>query len=269
LLGNTAAGKTTLLTQLHGRLQAGDGVLRARSAPESIAPIQAALQRLEQGLAVEHTPGTTDVEQVLHAVTSTGHSIDVVLPDYAGEALADIVVTRRISSTWQSRIRGAEHWILLLRLSQQPRLPNVLERPVANGRADTALAGLGPLPDRLPLDLWTVELLQILLHTRYTHDHVGPLPHLTVALSCWDELTYSAGIPSRILQEQLSPVAGFCAAHWPESRLTVVGLSAQGRSLHKDEETEDFVNFGPQQKGWLVTPEGERNGDLTRLLVYK
>lgn len=268
LLGNAAAGKTTLLTQLHGRLQAGGGRLGMRSAPESLAPIQVALQRLEQGLAVEHTPRTTNVEQVLHAVTDAGRPVDVVLPDYAGEALAEIVASRRISPTWQDRVRNAGRWILLLRLSQHPALPDVLDRPVADLRTDSAPEQVNPDASVLPLDLWTVELLQILLHTLHADEGIWALPRLTVALSCWDELHLPDGtMPSRVLAERVPLVAGFCAAHWAESALTVVGLSAQGQTLHREDEAVNFVDSGPQRMGWLVTPDGARDGDFTRLLA--
>lgn len=268
LLGNAATGKTTLLTQLHGRLQAGDGQLGMRSAPESLAPIQAAMQRLEQGLAVEHTPRSTNVEQVLHAVTDAGRPVDVVLPDYAGEVLAEIVASRRISPAWRGRVRSARCWVLLLRLSQHPALPDVLDRPVADIRTDTAPEQGIPDTSVLPLDLWTVELLQILLHTLRADKGLGDLPHLTVALSCWDELLLPDGtVPSQVLAERVPLVAGFCVANWAESALTVVGLSAQGQTLHRDDEAVNFVDSGPQRMGWLVTPDGDRDGDLTRLLA--
>jgi hypothetical protein len=268
LLGNAGAGKTTLLTQLYGRLQAGSGQLRMRSAPASIAPIRAAMQRLEQGLPVEHTPNTTNVEQVLHAFDGAGRPVDIVLPDYAGESLTDVVTSRRVPPLWQQRIRRTEHWVLLLRLAQHSSLPDVISRPVANPQSD----GAAVHPDggaALPLDLWAVELLQILLHTRRTDPIRRPPPRLTVALSCWDELGKSgtAGTPDQQLRKRTALVADFVVAHWTGRPPAVVGLSAQGQALSKDDEAANFVDQGPQQMGWLVLPDGTRDPDLTRLLT--
>lgn len=268
LLGNAGTGKTTLLAQLHGRLQAGGGRMRMLRAPASLAPIQAALQRLEQGLAVEHTPQSTNVEQILHAIDDGGRPVDLSLPDYAGESLADVVASRRISPVWRERIRSAGHWILLLRLSQQPVLPDVLHRPVT-----AAQVAAGPERDTqsapgLPLDLWSVELLQILLCVLGARGTLLPLPRLTVALSCWDELDLpDAAVPSQVLKERAPLVSSFCAAHWARGTLNFIGLSAQGQNLHKDKEAVAFVDSGPQEMGWLVTPDGKRDPDLTCLLA--
>lgn len=268
LLGNADVGKTTLLTQIHGRLQAGTGRLSMRSAPESLAPIQAALRRLEQGLAIEHTPHTTNVEQILHAIDDIGHPIDIVLPDYAGETLADVVASRRIPAAWRERVCTTGRWILLLRLSQHPPLPDVLNRPVANTETDGTPERTAQESLELPLDLWSVELLQILMHARRASHSRRSFPRLTLVLSCWDELNIPHGTaPSQVLTERAPLVADYCAAHWAAAMLSIVGLSAQGRALHKDQEATDFVDSGPQQMGWLVTPEGEHDGDLTRLLT--
>lgn len=268
LLGKAAAGKTTLLAQLHGRLQAGEGQLRMLRAPASLKPIQDALERLEQGVAVEHTPQSANFVQVLHAVDQAGHPVDMSLPDYAGETLADVVTRRRIPSVWRERIHSTRHWILLLRLSQQPELPDVVSRPIAAAQVSTGPKQATPSAPELPLDLWTVELLQILLYVRRADGAPQPLPRLTIAISCWDELNLPDGaMPARILEDRAPLVSSFCAAHWPPSALCVAGLSAQGQSLHKDEETPAFVDSGPQQLGWLVAPDGARDPDLTRLLA--
>lgn len=268
LLGKAAAGKTTLLAQLHGRLQAGEGQLRMLRAPASLKPVQDALGRLEQGLAVEHTPQSANFVQVLHAVDRTGHAVDMSLPDYAGETLADVVAQRRISADWRQRIGSAGHWILLLRMSQQPELPDVVDRPVAAVQGDAEPGHVTSGAPELPLDLWTVELLQVLLYVRRAGDGTRPLPRLTVAISCWDELNLPEGtVPARVLGERAPLVTSFCAGHWPPDALCVVGLSAQGQNLHRDEETADFVDLGPQRMGWLMLPDGTRDPDLTRLLA--
>jgi hypothetical protein len=266
LLGNADSGKTTLITQLYLRLQAGEGRLRMLRAPSSLKPILASSERLAQGLAVEHTPQFTNVEQVLHAVDADGVAIDMRLPDYPGESLADVVTRRQVPPLWRERLRSAARWILLLRLSQQPELPDVYHRPVAAARSAPPAQDSGA-SQPLQLDLWAVELLQMLLFVMRSGDEPLPPPPLTIALNCWDELTLAPGsTPASVLSERAPLVGSFCAAQWT-AELTVIGLSPQGQTLHRDKEAAAFIDLGPQRMGWLVTADGSRDPDLTRLLT--
>jgi len=113
VLGGPAAGKTTFLIQLYGRVSAGTGKLRARGAPASLASIEEGFRRLQQGVAVAHTPHGTDTSLSLAAVDFDGRSIDITVPDYAGEDLRRLVDERRLHDRWR-REAESDQWLLLI-----------------------------------------------------------------------------------------------------------------------------------------------------------
>ncbi|WP_194822197.1 hypothetical protein [Micromonospora sp. S-DT3-3-22] len=266
VLGGPAAGKTTFLVQLHGRLSAGEGKLRARAAPASLTAIEEGFRRLQQGLAVAHTPQGTDTSLSLAAVDLDDRPIDVTVPDYAGEDLRRLVDERRIQDRWHSQAASGDQWLLVIRLARHPDLPDVLTRPIG----ELARASLAPEdgdPHALPVDMWAVELLQALLHTRRLNSgQPRPLPRLTLVLSCWDELGAPSGtLPANIARERLSLLNSYCRATW-KGLFDVVGLSSQGQPLDEAEPAADYLDAGPQQMGWIITSAGERDGDLTLLV---
>lgn len=265
VLGGAGTGKTTFLVQLYGRIKVGKGRLRARGAPESLAPIEDGLKRLQQGVAVRHTAQGTDVTLALPAATQDDTAVDIVIPEYAGEDLGRMIAARAIPERWRTAAT-ADRWLLLIRLSQHPELPDVLSRPIgelANRPADPA-----PSSETLPVDMWAVELLQALLYWR--HHARGTMrlhPRLTLVLSCWDELGGDKATPTAIAHERLALVDSFCRSTWRPGLFEVAGLSAQGQRLDDDEPSEDYLDNGPQQMGWIVTADGATDRDLTALVA--
>lgn len=266
VLGGAAAGKTTFLVQLHGRVSAGGGTLRARSAPASLTAIEEGYKRLQQGLAVAHTPHGTNTSLSLAAVDRDGRPIDVTVPDYAGEDLRRLVDERRVQDRWRSQAASGDQWLLLIRLARHPDLPDVLTRPIgelARASIDTEDSD----PQALPVDMWAVELLQALLHARRL-DMVQPppLPRLTLVLSCWDELEAPpVTLPADIAGERLALLNSYCRATWG-GLFDVAGLSAQGQPLDENQPADDYLDAGPQQMGWIVTSAGTYDSDLTLLV---
>ena len=266
VLGGAGTGKTTFLVQLYGRIKVGRGRLRARGAPESLAPIEAGLKRLQQGVAVMHTAQGTDVTLSLPATTRDEVAVDIVIPDYAGEDLGLVIAGRAIPERWRVAAT-ADRWLLLIRLSQHPELPDVLSRPIgelANRPSEPAAAS-----EALPVDMWAVELLQALLYWRH-HDRcvTAPHPRLTLVLSCWDELGATQGeTPETIARQRLALLDTFCRSTWPASLFDVAGLSAQGHALDDDQPSEDYLDHGPQEMGWIMAGEGAKDVDLTALVA--
>lgn len=265
LLGPADAGKTTLIIQMHGRLDASVGVLRSRASPTTLEPISAGLARLQQGLPVEHTPKGTSLHLDLLAETEEGDPLDITLPDYAGEDLESVMRNRRVPAAWRDLARSADRWLLLMRLSKQVHLPDVISKPIGVLAARAAVDD-API-DELPDDMWAVELLQVLSYVcgprrpaRRTH------PGLALVLSCWDELQLREGIiPADVAAKRLAVLDSYCRTTWTSEAYNVFGLSAQGRTLDKGESNEDFLDAGPQSMGWLILPDGRRCSDLTRL----
>lgn len=267
VLGGAGAGKTTFLVQLHGRMSAGASALKARQAAASLAPIEEAYRRLQQGKAVGHTAQGTDVTLEVPAVDSQGRSVDILIPDYAGEDLLRAVVDRTFPTRWRNAATEAAEWLMLIRLTKHTLLPDVLTRPIGElawGSIDEPSAG----PLALPSDMATVELLQALLYARGQEERgERSLPRLTIALSCWDELhDVAEGVrPGDVLAERAALIDSFCRATWGNG-YQVMGLSAQGCALDDAQPAADFLDNGPERMGWMVTPDGTRNPDLTLVI---
>ncbi|MDQ3933614.1 MAG: hypothetical protein M3340_03175 [Actinomycetota bacterium] len=263
VLGVAGAGKTTLLIQLFGRLQAGEGMLRLRESPRNLARLQTGLTRLNQGLPVQHTPTGDEFVQLLPAEDAAGVPIDLALPDYSGEDLKKVVTERRLPERWRELATSSEHWMLLMRLSQHPQRPDVLSKPLGTLAAEAQRTAKGEDPDQLPLDMWGVELLQML---QYARSEIGmPRPRLSLVMSCWDELDRADATPEKLARERLALLHSYCRAHWPDNAYRVLGLSAQGQPLDENRPAGEYLNNGPERMGWLVLSDGDRDPDLTRL----
>jgi hypothetical protein len=265
VLGVANSGKTTFLIQLFGRLKKGSFALRARGVPRDLARLEAGLARLNQGLPVEHTPSGHEFTQSLPAITRDGRSVDIALPDYSGEDLSKVVRERRLPERWRELARETEHWALLLRLSQQARTPDVLSNPIGE-LATRAWTAAETDPDRLPLDIWAVELLQMLLYARAEIGGNRSKPLLSIVLSCWDELNIEQGRrPRDVASERLALLDSFCKSQWSAGKYCVFGLSAQGQELDREHASAEFMDSGPERMGWLTLSDGTRDSDLTLL----
>jgi len=74
-------------------------------------------------------------------------------------------------------------------------------------------------------------------------------------------LTGSFGVGKTSLFNQ------FIHSIWDSHKLKIYGLSAQGQSLSKDEIDDDYIDEGPENKGYLILPNGEKCKDITRLIA--
>ena len=270
VLGAHESGKTTFVVQLLGRVQrVAEGRLRARTAPTSIGPYRAALERIEEGLAPDHTETALFAETPLPLVHDRSGPVDLMWPEYAGETLQSMVASRRIPRRWVERCQESDVWLVFVRLSTTFVPEDVISRrilpraggddvPQAEDEELTALSGQASL----------VELLQMLLHLRGSAITPGvKRPVLGVLLSRFDEVQARHGPerrqPDLILRERLPLVASFVDSVWaPDSRV-ILGVAATGRPLLRDEPDLDFILEGPERQGYVVLPDGTENSDLT------
>lgn len=266
ILGGPNSGKTTLLVQLYGRIDSGSGLFVRRAAPISLQPVQDGYRRLQQGLPVAHTTRGTSTSLELAAQTADGHSVDILVPDYAGEDLVHLVDDRSVSPEWHSAAAGSDSWVMLVRLADYAVPPDVLTRPIGELARSAIPVSDDTMPAGLPMDIWAVELLQALLYARHRAG-VSRTPHLKLLLSCWDELDQStqAETPPAVASGRIALLDSFCRNHWGD-RYSVNGLSSQGCTLHADQPSDAFIDDGPQEMGWIVVEDGSVESDLTRLL---
>lgn len=263
LLGGFGVGKTTFLVQVFGRMQLSGSDLRSTGAPASLVPIRDGLASLAKGVPVSHTPSGVEVVQELNVQTRDGLQLDISVPDYAGESLDAIVENRQVPEHWRERCLQSNRWILFVRLERMGEVPDFIA-------ADAQSRGLADQTDvPLPLDMRLVELLQMLWLERKRQEALADRPSLVVVLSCWDEITslVPAIEPGRLLQDRMPLLSSFAETNWNRDKMTVVGLSAQGRFLAEAEPDGDFVDLGPEEMGYLVRADGTSTTDLTELLL--
>lgn len=267
VLGGPSSGKSTLLMQLYGRAASGECQLTNYSAPESLSAISEGWKRLQQGLPPAHTSHGTDTSLTLTTVDQHGRHLDITIPDYAGEDLQGVGNSRRVSDRWRDMASASNHWILLVRLSHHPDIPDLISRPVGQLASAAPVSPDGGASDTLPVDMLAVELLQILRHIR-SQTLSPPAPvRLTLGLSCWDELEMPVGtVPADVAFSRLALVDSFCRARFG-SGYSVVGLSSQGRPLSEGSPDGEFIDYGPHKMGWLVREDGTPDSDLTKLIA--
>ncbi len=263
VLGGYGTGKTTLLVQLFGRIQAGHNRLQVVSAPASLAPVREGLASLAQGRPVSHTPSGVEVTQELSAKTSDGDRIEISIPEYGGETLDAVVEDRKVPEWWRAHCAESSRWLLLVRVERMEEIPDFAsEASQLEGASEDSTT-------QLPLDMRLVELLQILSHDRQRFSGVRVRPSLTVVLSCWDEMTTASPgtVPAQVLAERMPLLSTFLETNWVSAGSAVFGLSAQGRALDKSAPDEEFIDQGPERMGYVILPDGSPTDDLTELLL--
>jgi len=270
LLGGPNSGKTHYAGQLYGRLRRRPGVLELRNdqgTPSDLSSLDEVFNCLEEGRAAGHTPTDTWSEILLPLVDRNGRCLDLRWPDYGGEQLNSVFEQREISEKWRSRLVEADGWMILIRLESETTfddaLDQLVERP-SDGSTPSAR------PETWDANAKWVELLQLLLHVSGTGSHKRlKKPKLAILLSCYDEVNSSQGLPCDVLGEYLPLLSSFINSNWSSDSFSVWGLSSLGVPLTPDNSNDDFVDEGPEEQGWVISPEsGKQDDDLSKPLAW-
>lgn len=262
ILGESASGKTHLAAQVLGRLRSANGRLRFRKQPAQYRMLEDVLDSLAEGRSARHTPAGFYDEIIFNLTDDRGAELDLIWPDYAGEQVSEIVTKRALRPEWAERIEKADRFVLLVRLSGVVDRKSALfaKRSTgpqnANPNSDKSGTDSGKLPEQLRL----IELLQILKH-KVGGAALSGKP-LIVLLSCADELG-EMEIPRDVLETHMPMLSSFLTANWEEGSWNCWGVSALGRPLKNDGRDEEFADEGPCKQGWVITPTGSRDPDLT------
>lgn len=269
VLGGPDSGKSTYLLQLYGRAFDGDGQVRLRGAVDSMVAIRDGLARLATGRPAGHTANGTETSLTLPLVDNdTGREWDITVPDYAGEDLRRVGDALRLPDRWRDLAGTSDHWVVMVRLSLYPDMPDLVSRPVGELASASPERLGGPDVQKLPIDMFLVDLLQLLQHGRAQREVTNDL-RVTVVLSCWDELDYADDtLPSQVVRDQLALLDSYCTTTFGP-RYRVLGLSAQGRALTDADPAVEFIDEGPGAMGWLVCEDGARDPDLTKLIAVE
>jgi hypothetical protein len=268
IIGGAATGKTHYFGQLALRLEASKGALKYYEPPENLEPIEQAMKCLNHGRAAAHTVGHTTNKVVLPIEFQNGARARLEWPDYAGERLKDLVSRRHGGSDWAEDARNSHAWLLFVRHDQMRSGRDLLNRPVIDVLKERIESNGKEVP-WMP-QAQVIELLQMLLFLRRASLRSQlRAPILGIALSCYDQLPererfLRPGDAFRVMSPMLSH---FIESNWAASARFVIGLSALGRPLDKEKADENFVDTGPAANGWIITPQGQENTDLTWPLV--
>lgn len=274
VVGEHNVGKTNYGVQLLGRLRVSQSQLKMPGIAESIAPFEAGLAALNDGRPPEHTPAAANHELTL-PLKLGGRTFSLRWPDYGGEQVSDILLSRYLSEAWQQRVDQSGGWILFLRLGADANPADALQRPIV--RHEKPVAAPPAIPAAPPATTagvkWNssaraVELLQMLLHAkRVSLHHYVRTPPLAVALSCWDELGEEAR-PDDVLARRMPMLREFLTSVWAADCLAVFGLSSLGGSLDVPKVSEAHRDAGPETQGFVVKPDGNRTADLAEPVTW-
>lgn len=269
IIGGPNAGKTHFGGQLYGRLQTRESFYKIVSPPENLNIFKEVLECLNDGKAADHTNVNSNEILELEIVDEKGKEITFNFPDYGGEQVKAIVNDRRITRIWKEQIEKSDSWMLFIRLDEILPLEDIVNRGIpeidvlSKRNKDVTVLKLSDAA-------YFTELLQMLLYAKKAASlNSIDNPKLTIVLSCWDLLEVEAGdrLPWHLLQERLPLFWSYLAKTWKADYLDVIGLSATEKSLDIKKADKDFVKKGPEKFGYIITPEGKKESDLTRSIA--
>jgi hypothetical protein len=263
VLGGPKSGKTHYGAQLAIRLTKKTSAVKFYEQPENLGLFEEPMECLGRGRLATHTPVVVSKDVVLPIELADGSRARVVWPDYGGEQVQEMFRSRITSLDWNERASNAEGWLLMIRPELFRATRDLLHRPLKDFEPKTGTASA--LPEWIP-EAALIEMLQMLLFARRRgRESRIATPRLVIAITCWDESkTVDATTKPHDELQRLTPMlANFVEGLWERSSLTVVGVSALGKTLSATADDEDFVDLGPHRQGFVVLPDGSKTEDLT------
>lgn len=265
LIGRPHSSKTVFLTQFYSRLQKGKSKLTLYKPVANITPISAAREALANGNEPEPTPPEMSTEFLL-PIQIAEKQIDLLCPEYGGEQVDNIVNNREVGQLWKDALALSSDWILFIRLNSVNKSMDISDVTYKGKKEQNKEKTTDESDYNISDQSFFIELLQILLHyKKYDYHFRNQDLKLTVVLTCWDEMNTQKQ-PVEMLKARLPLFNDFIKANWKAESLKVIGLSAQGFALDKEENKEKYRVEGPEQFGYLVQADGTHIKDITQLL---
>ncbi len=267
VIGESNAGKTHYGAQLLQRLNSQGCALRMRAMPTNMTAFEAALRRINDGLAAEHTSATVSADSRWPIAAGDGQTLDLIWPEYGGEQLNDILVNRQVPVAWRDRARASDGWLVLARANHHEVDGDFMSRPLSDLKQAPTIRP----PYRHTSQARLVELLQMLLFVRGADVVSGRgMPHIAIVLSCWDELPNELikRAPPDVLRARMPMLAQFVDSAWPPKLRSIIGLSALERALDDKVVDQEFRDRGPDMFGYAVVGAEDRTRDLCLPLVH-
>lgn len=256
IIGESGVGKTHYGAQLLMKLQQKDSQLRMNGSANNLEPFSEAVDRLNEGLAADHTPVSNYIESIWPIIDSNGVNGQLIWPDYGGEQVSNISALRSVPQEWLTRVMESSSWLFMIRTNLYRLQDDVLSRPLESGKkAQAPEVSRAEVSDQARL----VELIQILIYLRKGVPS-GRKPKICFLLSCWDELNTDS-TPSELFKTSLPMLYEFIHSYWSEP--LIMGLSSLGKNLNKDNKDKDYMDSGPENFGYIICPDGTSNPDIT------
>jgi hypothetical protein len=262
IIGPPKSAKTTFLAQLYGRLKTKSGQLILSRAPTNIEGIKHAYNRLVRGLEAETTPAIENL-QVEIPVKKNDSEFILNCKDYGGEQVRDITHLMEYDPSWIKRAKDNDRWVLFIRPGELSHHYDLSMKGFAEADLETTSSPVQKASDQYHF----IELMQALIHARGAgmKDIINS-PRLLIVMTCWDELG-TQDTPPNILKVKMPLFYQFIESNWEKNMFKVLGVSAQGFPLDNDEAKNKYLEDLPESFGYLVLEDGEKDQDLTMLIV--
>ena len=266
IIGGPNSGKTHFGGQLYLRFRSDECNFKISTPPEDLTVFREVVDCLANGRSAERSNVDLHQNLSLEVCDAENNKISLSFPDYGGEQVRKIVNNRMISELWKSKILTSNNWMFFIRLDEVTEIEDIVNRSLpetvdTNNKADSVL--------KISDNAFFVELLQMLLFIKQVSIKQSiTTPKLMVVLSCWDTLKLDEGkIPAVLLKEKLPLFYEFINNIWDEKKLNIVGLSSTGKTLNNKESDDDYLNNSPENFGYVILPNGQKEKNLTILIT--
>lgn len=262
IIGPPNSGKTTFIIQFFTRVKKRKSSIVLSKTPENIKAISDAVNRLAMGEEPTTTSADENVEIVL-PLNVDGKEIELVCHDYGGEQVNDITELMEIDDHWVKLLNSSDRWILFIRPHE---ISPEYDLSISGYENLIAEKSKGIKNPGLSEQSRFIELLQSLLYIkRKGVKRSIETPSLSIALTCWDELKTNEK-PIVVLREKLPMLLHFIQTIWEKESFNVFGLSPQEFPLDTPEAKDKYQNELPENFGYMIDENGERDNDITKLV---
>lgn len=256
LLGGPDSGKTNYIGPLWRALDNKAGALHAAEQPEDLNFVLEITDHIFAGSFAprsEHSDARRDFEVVV-AATEGGTRSRLIVPDISGELWRKAVIECEISADWMSELEQADAALLFVRVDSDQDV-----RPLDWVTSRGMMQKIGGNEDKgPPTQVMLCELIRF-LETSLARRSDGDLPRLSVVVTAWDLVDpdkFRQG-PLAFLEREYPLVAGRLR-DLEGLDVQIFGLSSVGGDLKNDTEyRNEFLESGPDGRGWIAISEGE------------
>ena len=269
IFGGPNSGKTHYAAQLVGRLKRNPGKLSIRVGDGStdLSALEEVLSKLEDGNSADHTPTQQYSEINLPLQNENKQNFDLFWPDYGGEQISNLFKERAIDPQWRERLKESNGWLLFIRLSSETTYPDALSdlTAISANKSEEFKR-----PDIWDANAYYIELLQMLCHVAEINlTSPQNKPPIGIILSCYDEVHESEKTPADLMKSRLPLLNAFIKNTWLEEKVSIWGGSALGKKLKSNSQDDDFIDDGPENQGWVISPtDNNQNKDLSAPLAW-